>query len=255
MADLARDPEVRQVQQRVRQGDLARQGEGLAQALDRLAQERSQPPQEQLALGEAAEAARRAEWALRQAQHQMQAGVPGKAWTAQEQAIEDLELAAEQALKAQPSHPPAAGAPRASRTEGLPGSAQQVGRAVRQARGQMERALGLLADGQDSSALAAMRQAAQSLRQAARTPEPADPHQGQPGQTAGTGGPGDGMPTPGAYGPDGTPFAGKTWGELPGEVRTKIVQDTKARYGEEYAQAIKLYFEQIADRSQGPRRP
>ena len=42
-------------------------------------------------------------------------------------------------------------------------------------------------------------------------------------------------------------FDGKKWGELPGEVRSKIVQEMKAKYGEDYARMIKLYFEQLAD--------
>ena len=42
-------------------------------------------------------------------------------------------------------------------------------------------------------------------------------------------------------------YAGKTWGELPGELRTKIVQDMRVKYGEDYARMIKLYFEQLAD--------
>jgi hypothetical protein len=43
-------------------------------------------------------------------------------------------------------------------------------------------------------------------------------------------------------------YAGKKWGDLPGELRTKIVQDLQARYGEDYARMIQLYFEQIADK-------
>lgn len=41
--------------------------------------------------------------------------------------------------------------------------------------------------------------------------------------------------------------AGKSWGELPGELRTRIVQDLRARYGEEYGPIIQRYFQQIAD--------
>ncbi|MEZ6139801.1 MAG: hypothetical protein R3B84_04440 [Zavarzinella sp.] len=41
---------------------------------------------------------------------------------------------------------------------------------------------------------------------------------------------------------------GKRWGELPGEIQTKIIQDMKARYGEDYARNIKLYFEQLSER-------
>ena len=41
---------------------------------------------------------------------------------------------------------------------------------------------------------------------------------------------------------------GAVWGELPGEVRAKVMQDLQARYGEDFARAIKLYFEQLAKR-------
>jgi hypothetical protein len=41
---------------------------------------------------------------------------------------------------------------------------------------------------------------------------------------------------------------GKPWGELPGEVKAQITQELKARYGEDYARIIKLYFEQLAER-------
>jgi hypothetical protein len=48
--------------------------------------------------------------------------------------------------------------------------------------------------------------------------------------------------------PFGEKYKGKSWGELPGEIKTQILQDMKARYGEDYAKYIKLYFEQLADR-------
>jgi hypothetical protein len=56
-----------------------------------------------------------------------------------------------------------------------------------------------------------------------------------------------GLPDLSAFGLDKGEYAGKSWGELPGELRTKIVQDMKARYGDDYARMIKSYFEQIAD--------
>ena len=43
-------------------------------------------------------------------------------------------------------------------------------------------------------------------------------------------------------------YLGKPWGELPGDVKSKIIQDLKAKYGEDYARVIKLYFEQIAEK-------
>ena len=35
---------------------------------------------------------------------------------------------------------------------------------------------------------------------------------------------------------------------MPGEIKTKVLQEMKARYGEDYARNIKLYFEQLAER-------
>ncbi|MFO0938997.1 MAG: hypothetical protein U0798_21045 [Gemmataceae bacterium] len=42
-------------------------------------------------------------------------------------------------------------------------------------------------------------------------------------------------------------YAGVPWGELPGDVKGKIINDLRAQYGEEYATVIKLYFEQLAE--------
>ncbi|MEO2088415.1 MAG: hypothetical protein ABGY75_02825, partial [Gemmataceae bacterium] len=41
---------------------------------------------------------------------------------------------------------------------------------------------------------------------------------------------------------------GKSWGDLPGDVKAKITAELKAKYGEDYARVIKLYFEQLAER-------
>jgi hypothetical protein len=41
-------------------------------------------------------------------------------------------------------------------------------------------------------------------------------------------------------------FQGKSWGELPGELKTQLLQDARARYGDDYATIIQQYFEQIA---------
>jgi hypothetical protein len=39
---------------------------------------------------------------------------------------------------------------------------------------------------------------------------------------------------------------GKAWGELPGELKTQMLQDFRARYGAEYAEVIRQYFERLA---------
>lgn len=41
-------------------------------------------------------------------------------------------------------------------------------------------------------------------------------------------------------------FAGKSWGELPGELKTQLIQDLRARYGVEYAELISQYFDRLA---------
>ena len=44
---------------------------------------------------------------------------------------------------------------------------------------------------------------------------------------------------------------GAAWGDLPGEVRTRLTQDWRARYGEQYEAIIQRYFRNL---SQTPRK-
>lgn len=125
---------------------------------------------------------------------------------------------------------------------------QQAGQAVQQAQGQMSQAQGQLAQGQSQAAQGSMQQAAQALQQAAQMMAQQQAQgQPQPNVFAGLGGIGAPPPDPTIFGKDMKKYAGKPWGELPGELRTKIIQDMKAKYGEDYARIIKLYFEQLAD--------
>jgi len=55
--------------------------------------------------------------------------------------------------------------------------------------------------------------------------------------------PPQGAPDTRTFAKDLEKYAGKPWGELPGELRTKIVQEMKSQYGDDYARVIKLYFE------------
>jgi hypothetical protein len=119
----------------------------------------------------------------------------------------------------------------------------------------MGQAQGQLAKGQPSSARSSMQQAGQALEKAAQQMAQAmQPSQAQqPGKPTSRGNPtsmgaaGGGTPDAKGFDKQRFGFNGKRWGELPGELRTKIVQDMKAKYGEDYARMIKLYFEQIAD--------
>jgi hypothetical protein len=39
----------------------------------------------------------------------------------------------------------------------------------------------------------------------------------------------------------------RSWGQLPGELQTRMLMDMQARYGSEYAAIIQRYFERLAD--------
>jgi len=96
-----------------------------------------------------------------------------------------------------------------------------------------------------------MQQAAQALAQASR--QLARGQQQQPGQPGPrttpptVGAAGGGLPDLSRYGDEARKYQGKSWGELPGELRTRIVQDLKDQFGDDYARRIKLYFEQVSD--------
>ena len=100
--------------------------------------------------------------------------------------------------------------------------------------------------GKPSAAQSAMQKAAEALRKAGEQMAQASQPK-QPGNPSDKGAPGGGEVDDKRLPKELARFSGKKWGELPGELRTKIVQEMKAKYGEDYARMIKLYFEQIAD--------
>ncbi len=122
-----------------------------------------------------------------------------------------------------------------------------------------------------------LRQAAEGLRAAAQPPEPADPSaqlpipsladQNQdpggspttsPGESAGNGDePKDGLA--GTVAPDLSDLqaalraqTGRSWGELPGHLRSEILQMSQGRYRDDYARLIRLYFREIAGAGESP---
>jgi hypothetical protein len=113
----------------------------------------------------------------------------------------------------------------------------------------MAQAQGKLQQGKPNSAQSSMNQAAQSLAKAAQSMSQSKQRSQPTGPTnpseegAAGGGAVDSKLLPKEL----AKYSGKRWGELPGEVRSKIVQEMKAKYGDDYARMIKLYFEQIAD--------
>lgn len=221
------------------QQDLQQQAENLMQELNRLASQLERPSQSQQALQQAANSARQGQTAMRQAQEQERRSNHGQAQQAQQRATQALEQAGRQADLA---------APRAAQ-QGQP-SGQQTGQALGQAQAEMRQAQSQLTQGQNQGAQTAMQRAAEALQHALRqlTSQPGQADQASaPPQAAPGGIPEGGTPDQRLWSDERKRSAGKPWGELPGELRTKVLQEIRAQYGEDYARIIKLYFEQIAD--------
>jgi hypothetical protein len=243
LAPLADSADAQRAQQQARQQDLQQQADDLRQQLNRLGHELGRTPEAQKATQQAAGSTQQAQIAMKHAGTQSRLGNLPLTRRARQQAAEALDRAAQQA--AQAPGPPMAN--QQGPPQHQPG--QKVGESVKQALGQMTQAQGQLNQGQNQGALSAMQQAARALKQAAeqlaQAQQPGPP--GQPGMSGDRGAAGGGLPDPTVFGLDRTKFAGKSWGDLPGELRTRIVQDMKAKYGDDYARMIKLYFEQLAD--------
>jgi hypothetical protein len=95
-----------------------------------------------------------------------------------------------------------------------------------------------------ANAAKALQQAAQQMAQQQK--QPGNPSQNPTSSQVGVAP--MGLPDLSQFGKDYKKYQGKPWGELPGELRTRILQDMQAKYGEDYARVIKLYFEQLADK-------
>ena len=111
---------------------------------------------------------------------------------------------------------------------------------------------------QAQAAAPGMRQAADGLRAAAQgsgTSGPPIPGEGEPASDAATANTNP-TPKPGAAGVADADLTalqdlvrkktGRQWGELPGHLRTEILQLSKGRYRDDYARLIQLYFREIA---------
>ena len=157
---------------------------------------------------------------------------------AQQQAAQALDQAAQQLAQAASTRP-ATG----NKQDSRPAKPCSRRRARWTGQGRMQQ-------GKPQGAQESMAQAAQALAQAAQQAA-SRPIAGQAGDPNGirarSGAAAGGRPDTSLFAPETKQYAGKPWGELPGELRTKIVQQMKAKYGDDYARMIKLYFEQAAD--------
>jgi hypothetical protein len=179
---------------------------------------------------------------MKQAMAQAQTNNPGQAQRAGTQAAQKLEEAAQAARQASGSAPKTALQDLAKAAAAVQEGRQQAAEAQKQ-----------LNQSQPQAAQAAMQQAAQAMHEAAQqarssqrsdeagTPDEQSRFSGLKGVAAA------GVPDARLLGPEGKKYAGRPWGELPGELRTRVLQDIRARYGDDYARIIQRYFEQIAD--------
>ena len=237
---LANDARAQAGRQRARQRELERETSELMRQFQDSAQKPGASEAMKSAMRQAGGDSDRARRDMREANERARSGDSSSAKESQDSAAASLDRAAQTA----------ASAARASPGKSANASSK-AGEAMTQAAGQMADAQGQLSQGKPGQAQAAMKQAAQSLARAAG--QMAAGEQAQPGgprpsaQSPGGGAQPGGLPNLEAYGLDSTAYAGKSWGELPGELRTKIVQDIRANYGDDYARTIKYYFEHLAD--------
>jgi hypothetical protein len=242
---LVGDREAQQAQQLAGQQELQRQTGDLNKDLGRLAEQMRRSPAAQHYARNAAELGRQAQLTMQKARDLGRLGNQDQATQARQHAAQNLDQAAGAAEDAAQQMAAVANAQSAQPANSQAG--QQTGQALQQAQAAMNQAQGQLANGQNQAAQASMQQAAQGLQQAARqmaqkSGQPGPSLQPNPGREQE-----GGKPDPSILGAEAKKYAGKRWGELPGELRTKIVQDMQAKYGDDYARIIKLYFEQIAD--------
>ncbi|MFO0878427.1 MAG: hypothetical protein U0840_13900 [Gemmataceae bacterium] len=253
MAGQAENTAAQRAQQQARQQELARETAELMRQLEEVGRE-SQAPAAQSSARQAAQSARQAENSMQAARNQAQQGNQQATQAQRDMAAQNLDQVANQAAQAARSASQAAQngsqQQQPGQAQGQPSSSQQqAGQSVQQARGQIGQAQQAMQQNQPGQAGQAMQQAAQQLAQAAQQlaqaqkPSQANTPSNPSEQGAAGGGAVDARTLPKEL----AAHAGKRWGELPGEVRTRIVQQMKARYGDDYARMIKLYFEQIAD--------
>jgi hypothetical protein len=252
MQALASNQAAQQAQQAARQGELQQQAKELTQQLGKLGQNTPTGLAKQAAQ-QATQAANQAQQAMQQAQNQAKQGNPGKAAQAGQQAAQQLDQAAQKA--AQAAQQMQVGQQPAQQT------AREAGQALQQGKDQIGQAQAKLGQGLPRQAQGAMQKAAQSLQQAAakasqqleRSKESGPPNQFAK-ESGLKGAAPVGLPDLSAFGKELKQYAGRSWGELPGELRTRITQAMQARYGEDYAGIIQRYFEQIADTNRAKKR-
>jgi len=243
---LVDDTNAQRAQQQDKQKDLKEKTDKLDRDLKQLADEMKRSPVAEQSARRAADGGQRSRNAMQQAQDQARQGSLAQAQQAEQQAAQALDETAQDADLSGQQMKAALGLLQGSASAGKT-PAEQSGQSIQQALDDMKQAQAALAQGTNQSAQAAMQRAAQELQQAAQQfgQQPTDGNQSTP--ATGEGAVEGIVLDPSMLGKDAKKFAGKRWGELPGELQTKVIQDMRAKYGEDYARIIKLYFEQLAE--------
>ncbi len=224
-------------EQTARQRELQEETNQLLKDLIQLSQNEKSPKAKAMAQ-HAMNAAEKALQALKKADGEPDADLAKKARDEAAKRLDEASRQAEEALKL---------AMTKKETEGL-------GQALAKGQDEAGQAKKDLQQGRPKQAPPHMKNAAQALQQSASLAEKQWQIQRSkptvPGNIPGMRGPTAGVPA--ALLPKGTQqFAGRPWGDLPDELRTRIVQDMRGRFGDDYARIIQGYFEGLAD----PNRP
>lgn len=212
--------------------DAAKQ---LSKELSELAEKAGASDQAQEKAGDAAASAQQAHESMKRSLDQNKQGEPEQGSQARQQAAQELDQAGlDAALAGQLLSMQKATDPESQTTAEL----QQGQQAMQQAQNQLKQA-------QLPGAGKSMQQAAQSMQRAANQafPQPGinryiDQKMTKEDQTP---------PRPDGFPQEASDGKAKAWGDLPGELRTRILQDLRTRHGDDYGAIIQHYFEQIAD--------
>jgi hypothetical protein len=268
LLDLLRQPptppsaEQKRALQKVaqKQESMEKKAADLVQKLDNLKKADGGSSQGKQAAANAAQAGKKAEQAMKQAGQKSNEGNATGAKHAADEATAMLKQAAQQTKEAAQqmsqgkqnspqSNSMAAQSP-SSEKSGSKNTSPKTAQALQEGQKQAAKALGQMSTGQVQGARKALAQAGQSLQHAAqnmgkqlqRSPTQSGPNPGSAPSAAPLT-----LPDLKKYGPEAEQYSGRDWGQLPGELKTRLLMDARAQYGPEYAAIIQRYFEGIAD--------
>ena len=234
--DAQGSPSVAQDQEKQKQ--LMAEAKQLAEELMKLSQAAGASDDGKQKAGEASQSAQQAQESMKQGQSESKQGNAEQGSQMAQQAAQELDQAGVDAALAGQMFVQ-------KKTDDAAG---QTATELQQSQQAMQQAQQDLKQGQMSSAAKAMQQAGQAMRRAAQqaaaqaSPQGinsyVDQKMGKEGELI--------------AGPDGNrpkelTDSSRAWGDLPGELRTRILQDLRVRHGEDYGAIIQHYFREIAD--------